>query len=265
MKILYIGDIMGDAGIETVSLILPDLKNEKKIDFVIAQSENVSGGKGMLPSDMIKLQKIGIDFFTGGNHTPKRVELNDYLEDDTKPVIGPANLIDCPGKGYKYIDTKKGKILVISLLGDTVGDNSHNIENPLQKIDFILHENKSASKAATVINFHGDFSSQKRIIGYYLDGMVTAVIGDHWHVPTADAMVLPKGTAHISDVGMCGSLHSSLGVSFDSVTPRWRDNVLTKNIMDYDKPWQFNAVLIEADEKTGLAYNIERINRVIAR
>ena len=148
------------------------------------------------------------------------------------------------------------KIAVISVMGSKVGKEIE-IVNPLQRIDQILLQIDD-DVDATIINFHGDYSSEKRIIGYYLDGRVTAVVGDHWHVPTADAMVLPKGTAHITDVGMCGSLHSSLGVKLSSVMPRWRDGIVNKNELATDRPFQFNAVLIKTND-SGLADSIERI------
>ncbi len=261
MNILYIGDIMGEPGIATVGEILPKLKQEKKIDLVIAQAENVSGGKSMLPADMARLQGMGIDFFTGGNHTPRRQELHALLEDAKQPVIGPANLQACPGPGYKFFDTPAGPVLIVSLQGSTVGNRDQLTDNPLRVIDEILAGNKGKNRVATVVNFHGDYSSEKRIIGYYLDGRVTAVIGDHWHVPTADAMVLPQGTAHITDVGMCGSLHSSLGVELDVVIPRWRDGAVNSNLLAVERPYQFNAVLVTVDPQTGLAKSIEPIQR----
>src|SRR6202012_2131567 len=133
----------------------------------------------------------------------------------------------------------------ISLLGNIVGkDADRPVDNPLQVVDAILKSQQDVKRAATIVNFHGDFSSEKVIIGHYLDGKVTAVIGDHWHVPTADARVLPKGTAHITDVGMCGVLDASLGISFGSVIPRWRDGVKTRNVLETDGVRQFNAVLI---------------------
>jgi hypothetical protein len=154
-----------------------------------------------------------------------------------------------------------GRVLVISLLGATVGREVI-ITNPLQVIDQILSLNQSEDRMATIVNFHGDYSSEKRIIGYYLDGKVTAVIGDHWHVSTADALVLPKGTAHITDVGMCGTLHSSLGIELDVVIPRWRDGLPTRNSIAANKPYQFNAVLISVN-KNGLAGGIKQISRIL--
>lgn len=263
MNILYIGDIMGEPGITVVQSVLPGLKKAHKIDLVIAQAENVTDGKGLSKADFKRLQGVGIDFFTGGNWTTLLDDIHEYLNDPQQPVIRPANYpVDVPGRGWKYIDTPKGKVLVISLLGKIVGkDADKPLDNPLTVIDAILNENEGVHRAATVVNFHGDFSSEKRIIGYYLDGRVSAVIGDHWHVPTADAMVLPKGTAHMTDVGMCGSLHSSLGVTLESVIPRWKDGKITKNELATARPYQFNAVVIRTDA-SGLADSIEHIQYI---
>ena len=263
MNILYIGDIMGEAGIRTVQKTLPRLKKQHAIDLVIAQAENVTDGKGLSKADFKRLRDMGIDFCTGGNWTMNLDELHDYLNDTQQPVIRPANYpADTPGRGWKYVDTPKGKVLVISLLGKIVGrDADRPVDNPLKIIDFILKANQPIKRAATIINFHGDYSSEKRVIGYYLDGRVSAVIGDHWHVPTADAMVLPNGTAHITDVGMCGALHSSLGVKIDTIVSRWRDGRINKNQLEESGPMQFNAVLIQVNEN-GLADSIKHIQNI---
>lgn len=261
MNILYIGDIMGEPGIETVQAMLPELRRERSIDLVIAQAENVTDGKGMLPDDMKRLQNLGVDFFTGGNHTPSRGELGPLLEDESQSVIGPANMTDCPGRGWKYIDTSKGRVLVVSLLGLTVG-RAVESTNPLAAIDRVLDENCTVDRLATIVNFHGDYSSEKRVIGYYLDGRVSAVIGDHWHVPTADAMILPKGTAHMTDVGMCGSLHSSLGVKTEIIMSRWRNGQVSKNELETKRPFQFSAVYLSVSEN-GLAQSIEHIHKIL--
>ena len=257
MNILYIGDIMGRPGIDVVRDVLPEIKKDRQIDFVIAQGENVTEGRGMSVADMQELQGYGVEFFTGGNHTPNQTELHALLEDESQPVIGPANLRNCPGPGWKYVVTPKGKILVVSLMGAKVGTPIE-ATNPLATIDRILDENRNVERLATIVNFHGDYSSEKRVIGYYLDGRASAVIGDHWHVPTADAMVLPKGTAHITDVGMCGSLHSSLGVKTDVIISRWKDGKVNRNELETTGPMQFNAVLIHTGNE-GLATSIEHI------
>jgi metallophosphoesterase (TIGR00282 family) len=263
MNVLYLGDIMGEPGIAVVERELPKLKKEHQVSVVVAQAENVSEGKSMLPADMKRLQRAGVDFFTGGNHTPKRSELHALLEDPNQPVIGPTNQVDCPGPGYKYIGVPAGKVLVISLLGETFGSHVPESTNPVLAVDKILKEQAGTDKVATIVNFHGDFSSEKVIIGHYLDGRVSLVVGDHWHVPTADAMVLPKGTAYQSDVGMCGTLHSSLGITFDSVIPRWRDGFQTKNVLSTEPPFQLNGLLVKIDEKTGLATDAQAIRKII--
>lgn len=245
---------------KTVEKVLPELKQQESIDLVIAQAENVTEGRGMSGGDMKTLQDLGVDFFTGGNWSLFR---ESALHADN-PVIRPANYPPgTPGQGWKYIKTPKGDVLVVSLLGKIVGkDADKPVQNPLQIIDQILDANKAHPRAATIVNFHGDYSSEKRVIGYYLDGRVSAVVGDHWHVPTADAMVLPGGTAHISDVGMCGTLHSSLGVKIDTIISRWKHGHVNKNELETEGPLQFNAVLVDVNEN-GLAKSIKPIQQIL--
>jgi hypothetical protein len=265
MNILYIGDIMGRPGIEVVRKVLPELKREHALDLIIAQSENVTEGRGMSKADFRELQRIGVDFFTGGNWTLYHKELEAYLADPQQPVIRPANYpADTPGRGWKYVQAKAGPVLVISLLGSIVGkDADKPVDNPLKAVDAILAENEATPRAATIVNFHGDYSSEKRVIGYYLDGRVTAVIGDHWHVPSADALVLPQGTAHISDVGMCGTLHSSLGVRLETIVARWRDGRVNRNELETSGPLQFNAVLIKTQVESKSAQSIQLLQKIL--
>lgn len=263
MKILYIGDVMGEMGIAAVEKVLPKLRKERGVDLTIAQAENVSEGKGLSIIDYERLKALGINAFSGGNHTVDKPEIFPKLEDLDEPIIGPANMRECPGPGYKYITLNSRRVLFVTLLGGLVGRNADlETDNPLQKIDEILNSQIDEQRAATIVNFHGDYSSEKVIIGYYLDGRASVVVGDHWHVPTADADVLPKGTAHMTDVGMCGSLDSSLGVTFDSVIPRWRDGYQTKNELETGGRMQFNALLVEVDEKTGKTTSAEHIRQV---
>lgn len=264
MNILYIGDVMGEAGIRAVERVLPALRREKPCDLVLAQAENLSEGKGITQADVKRLRAAGVDFLTGGNWSLHRQEIYPALSDPNQPVIRPANYpADTPGLGYKYADTPKGKVLVVSLLGQIVGkDADKPVDNPLMVIDEILAKEADMPHIATVVNFHGDYSSEKVIIGHYLDGRATLVIGDHWHVPTADAGVLPNGTAHMTDVGMCGSLDSSLGVKLASVITRWHDNIPTRNELETAGRMQFNALYVTADEQTGLATDAEHIRHV---
>lgn len=261
---LYVGDVMAELGILTIERVLPVLRESESVDVVIAQAENVSEGKGLKVADYERLMKAGVDGFTGGNWTPTRKETIALLEDATVPVVGPANMHDCPGPGYKYIDSSKGRVLIVSLLGRIVGrDAEKPVDNPIQKIEEILLSQKDEPRVATVVNLHGDYSSEKVVMGHYLDGKVSVLVGDHWHVPTADAQVLPKGTAHQTDVGMCGSFDSSLGVTLASVIPRWRDGIQTRNVLETAGRLQFNALLVDVDEATGLATAVKPIRQIL--
>ena len=264
MNILYIGDVMGETGIETVEKVLPSIVAEHSVDLVIAQAENVSSGKGLTVEDYDRLSRAGVQGFSGGNWSLHLDETHALLDDENVAVTRPANYPDgTAGKRYKIITTSQGRVLVVSLLGSIVGkDADRPIDNPLKVIDEILNE-LDEEFTAIIVNFHGDYSSEKVIIGHYLDGRVTAVIGDHWHIPTADARVLPNGTAHITDVGMCGSLNSSLGVKFESVITRWRDSIQTKNELETSGPMQFNAVLIETNPETNRAKSITQLRQIL--
>jgi len=263
MKLLYIGDVMGEMGIRAVEVLLPQITNAEGIDFVVAQSENVTEGKGMSVADYDRLRAAGVHAFTGGNHTPTRIDIYPLLESLDAPVVGPMNMQECPGPGYKIVIKDQLRVLVVSLLGSIVGKQSSvAVENPLQAIDKLLTLVPRGSYDVSVVNLHGDFSSEKVILPHYLDGRISVVVGDHWHVPTADAEVLPQRTAHITDVGMCGSLDSSLGVTFDSIIPRWRDGKQTRNELETEGRTQFCAVLVDVDEITGESRSIRQIRQV---
>lgn len=264
LRILYLGDIMGSPGRAVVSHILPALRKQLKADVVVAQAENVSHGKSMTPAHMRELQAVGVDFFTGGNHTIERPSLMGLLADPFEPVLAPINQPGVePDWGVKVLPTPKGDILLISVLGTTFPELTQPIGNPLLALDGALNAVVGQPFIAKIVNFHGDYSSEKRVAGFYLDGRVSAVIGDHWHVPTADAMVLPGGTAHITDVGMCGTLLTSLGVSKETIISRWRDGVKNKNDIALGGPYQLNGVFITVNTKTGLAQKILPINKVV--
>ena len=263
MNILYLGDITGKLGRQTTAELLPDLIKKHKIDFVIAQGENVSHGKGLQANHAAELKATGINFFTGGNHSLMRPEYIQSADDAIRPANLPGSI---PGRGYGLVDTPFGKILIISLQGKLVGmDADKEVRNPLEVVDEILEQHQNTQRAATIVNFHGDYSSEKIVIGQYLDGRVTAVIGDHWHVPTADAQVLPKGTAHITDVGMTGALDSSLGVKTEVIIQRWLNpDEHVRNEMEESGRRQFCAVIVQVNATGGLAKTITPLRLVLA-
>lgn len=265
MNILYLGDVMAEPGMQVVEAFLPELRQQYAVDMVIAQAENVTDGRGIRPLDFARLQKAGVDFCTGGNWTLHLPEIVGHLNDAQQPIIRPANYpAGTPGSGYKYYSTPKGKVLVVSLLGKIVGkDADRSVDNPLKVIDAILAQESSTPHTATVVNFHGDYSSEKVVMGHYLDGRVSMVVGDHWHVPTADARILPGGTAHMTDIGMCGVLNSSLGVRYDSIVRRWHDDIPTRNIIEHDGPRQLSGLLVTVDTTSSLATAVQHIYKIL--
>ncbi len=261
MNILYVGDVTGKLGRRTVQEVLAGVITEHDIDYVIAQGENTSHGKGLQTNHAKEMDEAGVQFFTGGNHSLSRTEALDLPN-----VLRPANLPeDTPGKGYAIADTPFGKIFVASLQGKIVGMHAERqLRNPLEVIDALLDETKDIPVVARIVNFHGDYSSEKVVIGQYLDGRVSAVIGDHWHVTTADAQVLPGGTAHITDVGMVGALDSSLGVETEIIVRRWKQpDERIKNEMEMNGRRQFNAVAVSVNPATALATDIKLVRVVL--
>ncbi len=258
MNILYLGDIMGEPGVQVVEKNLPDLRIEHSVDVVIAQAENVTNGKSMSRKDMARLQKAGVDVFSGGNHTVERSELKPLLVDPSSPVIAPANMKANEGKRWYRHRTVHGDVVVASILGTMFNKPQIIIENPLQTIDAILGELQPLP-AAIVINFHADYSSEKRAFGFYVDGKISLAVGDHWHVPTADAQILPGGTAYITDVGMCGTQQSVLGVKTGNIIERMRDEEKNYNVLETEGPRQLCAVLAAIDPSTGRAESIQQI------
>lgn len=245
MKILYIGDIVGRIGRATVKKLLPDLIKAKQIDLIIAQSENMTTGNGLTIKAVRELMAAGVDGFTGGNHSFRKEVFFPYFNDHSIPVIRPANYPDdMPGRGSMVLDTPFGKVLLISLEGSRFGSEDQ-LPNPLQVGDEILQAHQHEKLAAIVINLHGDLTSEKVAIGYYFDGRATLVVGDHVHVPTADARILPAGTATITDVGMTGPTGTVLGVKKEIIINRWLGKETTRFDRPTDGPAVLNAVLVD--------------------
>lgn len=257
MKILYIGDIVAKIGRRAVTQVLPKLIEEKQIDFVIAQAENMSTGNGISKKALKEMKDAGADFFSGGNHSFRNPEGVELMQDAKNNIIRPANYPDeTPGRGWQIVETAFGKVLIINLMGQTF--NGPELKNPLVMVDEILKQNEHEKLAATIVDFHGDLSSEKVAVGFYLDGRVTAVVGSHTHVPTADARILPNGTAHISDVGMTGPIDSVLGVKKEIIIDRWLEKPKVKFEWPKTGTVRFSAVLIDTKDKAS-AKSIEQI------
>lgn len=259
MRILYLGDIVGKPGRAVVGKLLPRLRIDHDIDIVIAQSENITHGKGLSLNHFNELRRYGVDIFTGGNHSFERKDNCKLVSDDSKPVTAPGNLINNKMPLYKIVTVDGQKIFIASILGTIYPDRLNDIFlNAFVFADKISELIKNIKPDISVINYHGDLSSEKVSIGHYLDGIVDLVVGDHWHVPSADARILPNGTAHISDVGMVGTLNSSLGASLPEIYQKIKGNKAKMKIEE-SGPYQLNGVIFDSAESSRSINNIRII------
>lgn len=254
MRLLFLGDIVGSAGREAVRRAVPALRSEFALDFVIANGENVAGGKGITPPLADQLFACGIDVITGGNHTFQHREVYPYL-DSTPAITRPLNYPPgVPGHGIARV----GELAVINLIGRTF--MGQDFDDPFRAADAALKE--VADARYVLVDFHAEATSEKQAIGWYLDGRVTAVVGTHTHVPTADQRVLPKGTAYCSDAGMCGARDSVIGDEIQPVLHRFLTQLPTR-LPAAGGTAIVNGLIIEAGERDGRATGIERCDRVI--
>lgn len=254
MRILFIGDIVGKLGRQTVGRVLPALRKKEKIDLVIANAENLTHGTGASPEHLKEVGEMGVDFFTSGNHIFDR---EDAFEKEA-PLIRPANYpTGTPGNGYAFLNHQGKKILVLNLLGWTfMGED---VGNPFETVEQLLADLSKEKPDLIFVDFHAEATSEKRALGFLLDGRVAAVVGTHTHVPTADAQILPKGTAYVSDLGMVGARDSVLGVESEIIIRRLWKNEREAFQWVEKGPAVFYSVLVETDEK-GLAKEVQRLD-----
>lgn len=261
MKILYLGDVMGKSGRKIVERFLPGLIIQYNIDVVVGQAENVTHGKGMSARHYAELQEAGIHAFSGGNHSFERADTIAMAKDPSIPVVVPANQEGQLYLNHKLVPIGNKTIAIASLLGYTIPNGyDDTIKNPLATIDELLPILHKASPDAIIINIHSDLSSEKVMMGHYLDGKATVIVGDHWHIPTADARLLPNGSAYITDVGMCGALNSSLGVDVNIAIRKWRGEKL-RNKLDEGNELQCNGTLVTVDDTTKKPIAIQQIQK----
>lgn len=254
MRLLFIGDIFASPGRRIVAETLSGIISAEKIDLVIANAENSAGGFGVTPAIAEELFAMGIDVLTTGNHIWDKREVFDYLDRQPRllrPANYPGNL---PGKGVHVGRGRNGaEVAVINLQGRT---HMLAIDDPFRKADQILSELDPSVKIRFV-DFHAEITSEKIALGWYLDGRVTALVGTHTHVPTADTRVLPNGTAYQTDCGMTGPYDSVIGVDKDIILRRFLTGLPVRMEAAKGKV-ELHAVILEADEATGRAVSIRR-------
>ncbi len=256
-----IGDIIGKPGRIAVESVLPALRDERGIDFVTANGENVAGGLGLTASTADALLAAGVDVITSGNHIWDKREIYPYLELSER-VLRPLNYgtNDVPGRGWGVYHALDGtELAVINLQGRTF---MQPIENPFTDADKLLDESSEPLPPVRLVDFHCELTSEKNALGLYLDGRASVVVGTHTHVVTGDERILPGGTAYQTDLGMTGPLWSVIGFTPASVLPRFVNALPTRFVVG-DGPVVLNATQVDIDPATGRALAIERIQRLI--
>jgi 2',3'-cyclic-nucleotide 2'-phosphodiesterase len=255
MNILFIGDIVGKPGLDYTTEVLSELIPEMKPDLVVANAENVTKGKGLSRRDAEALYDAGVEIITLGNHTFDQKELAAFIDEDER-IIRPANYPpNVPGRGYTICRVNGKQVLIANLMGRTFMGA---FDCPFRSMDSILA--KHSEIRHVILDMHAETTSEKLVMGWYLNGRVSAVVGTHTHVPTADARILPDGTAYITDVGMVGPRDGILGMGRKEVTWRMMSQMPVKFSVA-DGARQFCAVLLKLDDISGKAMFIEQIQR----
>lgn len=254
MRILFVGDVVGRPGRETVKALLPGLREELRVDLTVVNGENAAGGAGLTAALASELKDAGADVVTNGNHVwdqrafMKEIETLDFA---IRPVnLAPGN----PGRGWLVAHD----VLVVNAIGRVFMAPA---DDPFRAVDAVLDELGADAPAVRLLDWHAEATSEKIAMGWHLDGRFSAVVGSHTHVPTADARVLPGGTAFVSDTGMVGPRDSVLGVRTDIILERFRTGMPARFEVA-EGPVAFNSVVIDVDEATGRARSIERVDRV---
>ncbi|MDX6638769.1 MAG: 2,3-cyclic-nucleotide 2-phosphodiesterase [Solirubrobacterales bacterium] len=253
MRVLFFGDVVGKPGRVGLATALPRLRERLSPDLVIANGENTAGGVGITERTATELLDLGVDVITSGNHVYRHRDVYDYL-DRAERVIRPANYpLANPGKGHTVVEAAGTRLAVLNLSGAVTLDVA---QSPFAAADALL-DRLSDEADAFLVDFHAEVTSEKIAMGWYLDGRVAAVVGTHTHVPTADARVLPGGTAFITDVGMTGSRNGVLGARRDQVLERFITQMPVRFEGAEGDVW-INAVVVDVGPD-GLATAIEPV------
>lgn len=258
MNILCVGDIVGKPGRLALEALLPEIKNEYRIDFTVVNAENAAGGSGITSKLAKQFLAAGSDVLTLGDHVWDQKEVEPYLNEEPS-IVRPANFPDgAPGRGWCVKTTLSGvKVGVVNLLGRVF--MRYAVDCPFRALSSIVEEIQKQTPVI-VVDMHGEATSEKNALGQYIDGRVTAVVGTHTHIQTADERILPKGTAYITDLGMTGPYDSVIGQNKEDIIKRFltsqpvRFSVAQNDVI-------FHGAVVEVDVSTGQALRITRIQR----
>ena len=255
-RILFIADVVGRPGRNAVTALIPTLREECDVDLCVVNIENAAGGAGVTKSIANAVFEAGADCLTSGNHVWANRDVFGWIDDEER-IVRPVNFDrECPGRGATVVRCRGGEpVLVANAQGRVFMDPCG---NPFRALDATLAEHESVR--LRLVDFHAEATSEKVAMGWYLDGRVTAVVGTHTHVPTADERILPEGTAAITDVGMTGPFDSVIGVKKEAALRRMVTGLPTR-FEPASHDVRLSAVLIDADPSTGRAVGIERLQR----
>ncbi len=247
MRILALGDVVGSVGCNALKHVLPKLKAEKNIDFCVVNGENSADGNGILSQSAELLFSIGADVITGGNHTFRRPEFLPYL-DENDFIIRPANYgAGAAGKGSCVFDMGRCKVGVINLLGVVYLDP---LANPFETVDNEVQKLKAENCNIILVDFHAEATSEKKALGFYVDGKVSALFGTHTHTQTNDLQIFENGTGYITDLGMCGPKNSVLGIKPEIAIYKLKTN-LPSRFENAQGECIINGAIFDVDEKSG--------------
>lgn len=254
MNVLFVGDVVGDPGRKMLMKTLPALKRKYDIDLCIVNGENSANGNGILPSSAEDIFSCGADIITGGNHSFRRHEIADYLEENNC-LLRPYNCLnsDAAGNGFVIYDMGKTVVCVINLIGNACIDG---YKNAFYAIDELLQQIK---QKIIIVDFHAEATAEKYAMAHYLDGRVSALLGTHTHVRTADADIFPNGLGYITDVGMTGPSFSVLGVDAERAIKRMKCSTPVR-FETAAGPCHLDAVVLKIDENSGKTVSIESIH-----
>ena len=255
MNFLFLGDIMGKSGRKAVIEHLPRLRDELSLDFVVANAENAAGGFGMTVDIAQDMFDAGVDVLTGGNHTFDKREVYGFIDSDTR-VLRPINYPEgTPGQGKGTYELEDGRrVVIINALGRVF---MNPLDDPFLAVEnAIKHEQLGHDAQFIFVDIHAEATSEKMAMGQFLDGRVSLVVGTHSHVPTADAQILPNGTAYQTDAGMCGDYDSVIGMKKEEPIHRFVTKMQNERFTPATGPGTMCGVYVEADNATGLATRV---------
>jgi len=262
MKILFIGDICGKIGRKAVVKILPKLKKELKPDLVIANAENLAHGKGVTETTLKEMIKAGIDWFTNGDHAFKVQKQIENVYKSNLPILRPANYsTNAPGQGYAIISKNKKQILLINLIGRVFMQMDYDC--PFKKLDEIIAKFAKEKLSAIIVDMHAEATSEKIALAHFADGKVSAMLGTHTHVMTADHGITKQGTAYITDVGMTGLADGIIGLDKENIIKTFLTQIKYPHVLPEKGQVIFNAVILTINPKTGGARSIKPITKFI--